>query len=54
MDSPGDPLSNAPAWELQGIVWLRYLTAMALVVLIYDWLLTLDDEVRLTFTFFSA
>ena len=51
MNSTGDPLSNAPLSELRGIDWLRYLAAVGLVVLIYDCLLTLDDEVRLTFSY---
>ena len=52
MDSAGDPLSNSPKWEIWGIVWLPYLAAMGVVILIYDWLLTLDDEVRLIFSSF--
>jgi len=51
MNSTEDPLFNAPASEMWGIVWLRYFTGMALVLLIYDCLLTLNDEVRLTFLY---
>ena len=51
MQSTRDPLSNAPISEIWGIVWLRYTAAMGLVMLYYDCLLTLDDEVRLTFLY---
>jgi len=51
MKSTGDPLSNAPLSEIWGVVWLRYVSAMGFVIITYDYLLTLDDEVRLTFSF---
>ena len=46
-----DPLSHASISEIWGIVWLRYTAAMGLVMVCYDCLLTLDDEVRLTFLY---
>ena len=46
-ESTGDPLTDISLWELQGIIWLSYVCGMSLVVLIYDSLLTLEDEVRL-------
>ena len=50
--STGDPLTDVSLWELWGIIWLSYVSATGLVVLIYDSLLTLDDEVRLIFSYF--
>ena len=52
MQSTDDPLAGVSQWEVWGLVWLSYLSVMGLVVLIYDWLLTLDDEVRLIFSYF--
>ena len=49
MSSPSDPLSNSAEWVIRGVVGLRYVAAMGLTILIYDTLLTLDDEVRLIF-----
>ncbi len=49
MNSPSDPLSDSPEWEIWGVVGLRYVSAVGLVILIHDTLLTLDDEVRLIF-----
>ena len=51
--STGDPLTDVSLWELWGIIWLSYVSATGLVVLIYDSLLTLDDEVRLISRNFS-
>jgi len=51
MNSTGDQLASAPESELWGIVWLRYIAAVGFVILNYDCLLTLDDEVRLTFSY---
>jgi hypothetical protein len=53
MNDTGDPMSTAPLWEIWGIVWLRYISVIALVIVIYDCLLTLDDEVRLIFSYLS-
>ena len=47
MSNTGEILSNASTSEIWAIVSLRYLVAMGLVMLNYDCLLTLDDEVRL-------
>jgi hypothetical protein len=47
MDSTGDPLSHVPVSEIWGIVWMRYFAAVGLVIVNYDCLLTLNDEVRL-------
>ena len=47
MQSTGDPLAHVTEPEIRGIIWLSYVSAMGFVVLIYDTLLTLDDEVRL-------
>ena len=52
MHSTGDPLANVSLWELWGVIWLSYVAATGLTILIYDWLLTLDDEVRLIFSYF--
>ena len=52
--STGDPLPDVSPWELWGVIWLGYVSAAGLVVLIYDTLLTLDDEVRLIFSYFVA
>jgi hypothetical protein len=46
MHSTGDPLSN-PTSGIWGIVWMRNVSAAGIIVIIYDCLLTLDDEVRL-------
>jgi hypothetical protein len=53
MNSIGDPLGSAPIWEIWGIVWLRYVAAIGLVMVNYDCLLTLDDEVRLILSYLS-
>ena len=48
MASTSDPLAGASMSEITGIlVWMRYISVISPVVLIYDWLLTLDDEVCL-------
>ena len=47
MQSTDDPLAHVSGQEIRGIIWLSYVSAMGFVVLIYDALLTLDDEVRL-------
>ena len=52
MQSADDPLTEASLRELSGVIWLSYVAATSLVVLIYDSLLTLDDEVRLIFSYF--
>ena len=52
MNSTDDPLSHASLSEIWGVIWLRYIAAMGFVVLVYDTLLTLDDEVRLIFSYF--
>ena len=54
MQSTDDPLADVSRWELWGVIWLTYVSAMGLVVLIYDSLLTLDDEVRLIFSYFFS
>ena len=54
MNSTDDPLSHASLSEIWGVIWLRYIAAMGFVVLIYDTLLTLDDEVRLIFSYFFS
>ena len=48
----GDLLPDVSPWELWGVIWLGYISASGLVVLIYDTLLTLDDEVRPIFSYF--
>jgi len=46
-----DPLAGASVSEITGVlVWMRYVSVISPVVLIYDWLLTLDDEVCLIFS----
>ena len=51
MNSTSDPLSGAPLSTLIGVLqWMRYTSATGPVLLIYDYFLTLDDEVRLIFS----
>jgi len=44
-----DPAAAA-ALEIGGATMKRYFTAVGTVLLYYDWVLTLDDEVRLIFS----
>ena len=54
MNSSNDPLSRATEWETRSLTcWLRYVAVGALVLLIHDTLLTLDDEARLISSCFS-
>ena len=52
MGITNDPLTGASFYEIWGVVWLRYIFAMSFSLLLYDTLLTLDDEVRLIFSVF--
>ena len=45
MSNNGDAASVALAEEVWGVTLMRYLSVMGMVVVQYDWLLTLDDEV---------
>ena len=48
MNSTGDPLSGAPLSTIVGVLeWMRYTSATGPVILIYDYFLTLDEEVCL-------
>ena len=48
MNSTSDPLSGAPLSIIIGVLkWQRYTSATGPVILIYDYFLTLDDEVCL-------
>ena len=48
MNSTRDPLSGAPLSTLIGVLeWMRYTSATGPVILIYDYFITLDDEVCL-------
>ena len=49
MTSHSDPLATSELWVIWGVVWLRHVAAIGLTILIYDTLLTMDDEVRLIF-----
>jgi len=44
-----EPLSDATVTDVWGIMWMRYIAAMGLTILIYDYVLTIADEVRLIF-----
>ena len=49
---PSDPLYGAPLSVLKGVfVYQRYTAVIAPVILIHDFLLTLDDEVCLIFSY---
>ena len=51
MNSTSDPLSGAPLATIVGVLgWMRYTSATGPVILIYDYFLTLDDEVCLIFS----
>ena len=53
MNTTTDPLSHASLHDLTVIlVWLRYASVICPVLLFHDFLLTLDDEVCLTFVSF--
>ena len=52
MNSTSDPLSEAPLSAITGVLeLLRYASVTSPVLLVYDFSLTLDDEVCLIFSF---
>jgi hypothetical protein len=50
MNTTSDPLSGSPLSTIAAVLeWMRYTAATVTVLVIYDFLLTLDDEVWLIF-----
>ena len=55
MNSTSDPLAGLPVSVIGGILeWMRYVSVISPVVVIYDYFLTLDDEVCLIFSSFAT
>ena len=55
MNSTSDPLAGQPISVIGGILeWMRYVAVVSSVVVVYDYFLTLDDEVCLIFSSFAT